>query len=197
MRVIDLPALRHRCECAGMLLRTQSMRHPLLRLLRRLALSMLLPLARGRLLAALTEDNVEYSSSSLAAGAGRGAGTAFPDVIIIMVPGERVRPATDLLRGPGFGTLVLMIGGADRKQWPTHWGPWPLNVVRVASSAGAEGPAPDAVDAWGLLAAVLRCQAGEGVLVRPDSMIAASGSPAAVRGWLERHCGFSAAARDS
>jgi hypothetical protein len=187
------------------LLRANNVRNPVLRLLRRAVLSLLtrLPPVQQRLIATVAEDTISYTSSSLAKGAGAShpaAGTAFPDVGI-SISGV-TRPATDLLRGGQgtFGSLVLLgppagaaTGGSDSgdssSQWPTHWGHWPLHVVSVAQQQGSAG-ASGAVDALGLLAREFG--GAEGVLVRPDGIIAAAGGPQEVHSWLSAH-GFAPA----
>lgn len=89
----------------------------------------------------------------------------------------------------------------DAASWPAHWNRWPLNVVKVlpqggggsSSSAGGDNGAAAAAahaDEWGLLAAALG-GSYEGVLVRPDGMIAAAGSPGDIRAWLDAHVAVS------
>lgn len=149
------------------------------------------------------------SGSGNRAAAAKCAGTAFPDVSITV--GGEVCPATDLLRGGAgcFGTLVLLTpsastvgggagvgagaGGGSNTEWPTHWGHWPLHVRSLArqGSASVDGStagsskAAAAVDAWGLLAAAVG--GADGVLVRPDTMIAVAGGPGEIRGWMQAH----------
>lgn len=222
-----------------MVLRANTTRNPLLRLMRRLGLTMLAGLApaRQRIIATVAEDTVSYTSSSLAkpastaggpAAAAGCAGTAFPDASI-SIDGV-VRPATDLLRGGRgfFGSLVLMtppVGAAqgDGSQgrqgddgaaagsgssskacaWPTHWGHWPLHVASLArkgsgvvggDGVGADGGADGgggggAVDSWGLVSAAVG--GADGVLVRPDGIIAAAGGPDDIAAWMRVH-GFAA-----
>jgi hypothetical protein len=141
------------------------------------------------------------------------AGRAFPDVSVCV--GGVMRPATDLVRGGEgcCGTLVLLTAAqspasssnADAESsssasrgsaqaatlwgWPTHWGHWPLHVVSVARQAGtgsADGSGSlQAVDKWGLLSQAV--DGADGVLVRPDGIIAAAGGPEVVVGWLKAH----------
>jgi hypothetical protein len=233
------------CCCvlpAGGILRANALRNPLLRFLRRIGLGILtrIPSVRQTFVSTAAEDTVSYTNSSLAkptadSSAGTGglasakcAGTAFPD-ISIMVRGV-MRPATDLLRGGEgcFGTLVLFepgagsaaaaaaaaegqagpqdgsssssvdevskgggVGASSSKAaagWPASWGHWPLHVVSVARgpASGSEGGDAVAVDAWGLLSEYVG--GADGVLVRPDGIIAAAGGPQDVEAWLKAHC---------
>jgi hypothetical protein len=224
-------------------LRANTLRNPLLRFLRRIGLGILtrIPSVRQIFVSTVAEDTVSYTNSSLAkptAGLMAGnvspapakcAGTAFPDVSI-MLRGV-MRPATDLLRGGEgcFGTLVLfepgagaddagaaegqagvqdgshssssvdelsLGGGAEFSSskaavgWPASWGHWPLHVVSVARGAAggncAEGGDGRAVDAWGLLSEYVG--GADGVLVRPDGVIAAAGGPQDVAAWMKAHC---------
>lgn len=201
------------CCTTGGLLRANALRNPLLRLLRRLGLGLLtrIPAVRQAFVSSVTEDSVAYTTSSLAkpaVGANPGpagcAGTAFPDVSITV--GGAMRPATDLLRGGDgcFGTLVLLqppagavvgqagsaddadAGSSKATAWPGSWGHWPLHLVSVARGLGvASGRAGGAVDAWGLLAK--HVGGADGVLVRPDGIIAAAGGPQDVQAWLKAH----------
>jgi hypothetical protein len=234
------------CCCvlpAGGILRANALRNPLLRFLRRIGLGILtrIPSVRQTFVSTAAEDTVSYTNSSLAkptadSSAGTGglasakcAGTAFPDVSIMMR--GVMRPATDLLRGGEgcFGTLVLFepdaesaaaaaesegqaglqdggsgssnvdesslgggVGVSSSKAGavrPTRWGHWPLHVVYVArgpASRGSEGGDAGAVDAWGLLSEYVG--GADGVLVRPDGIIAAAGGPQDVAAWLKVHC---------
>lgn len=150
----------------------------------------------------------QAGASASPAGSAQCAGTAFPDVSVSV--GGVMRPATDLLRGGEgcFGTLVLLTppqspasssnAGAEGSSngnaqgatgWPTHWGHWPLHAVSVARQ-GAPGSAVDSgaiqvVDEWGVLSQAVG--GADGVLVRPDGIIAAAGGPEIVKGWLKGH----------
>lgn len=86
---------------------------------------------------------------------------------------------------------------ADVCQWPTHWGGWrKLHVVSVLRQ-GSTGAGNDAAyttacceptraeDIWGLLSRAV--QGADGVLVRPDGIVATAGGPQAIRAWLNGH----------
>jgi hypothetical protein len=76
--------------------------------------------------------------------------------------------------------------------WPIGWGHWPLHVVSVTkgpaggNGSGGGGGDGGAVDAWGLLSEYVG--GVDGVLVRPDGIIAAAGGPEDVAAWLKAHC---------
>jgi hypothetical protein len=184
--------------CAGGLLRANAIRSPVARFVRRLVLSVLtrIPAVCQRFISTAAEDTVSYTRSSLAAAgsaaAAKCAGTAFPDVALSI--GGVMRPATDLLRGGvsgSFGTLVLLTppgsnssSGVDQAGWPSRWGRWPLHVVSVARQ-GAASDGGGGVDEWGRLSASVG--GADGVLVRPDGIIAAAGGVGVVRGWFAAH----------
>lgn len=172
------------------------------RFVRRLVLSVFtrIPALCERFISAAAEDTVSYTRSSLARAAARSAaakcaGTAFPDVAVSI--GGVMRPATDVLRGGqrgSFGTLVLLTPGSSSSSdhqaaadWPSHWGCWPLHVVSVARQGAAAAAASEggAMDEWGRLSASVG--GADGVLVRPDGIIAVAGGAGDVRGWFAAH----------
>lgn len=168
------------------------------RFVRRLVLSVVtrIPALCERFISAAAEDTVSYTRSSLAraaagSAAAKCAGTAFPDVAVSI--GGVMRPATDVLRGGergSFGTLVLLTPGSSSgdqvaADWPSHWGCWPLHVVSVARQGAAAASEGGAVDEWGRLSASVG--GADGVLVRPDGIIAVAGGAGDVRGWFAAH----------
>lgn len=105
--------------------------------------------------------------------------------------GEQVAAAAD---SQSNGTPANTTTGSTG--WPTHWGHWPLHVVRVAhqglsgaAGGGAGGDSEATVsgawDKWGLLAAYVG--GADGVLVRPDGIIAVAGGAQQVTAWLDSH----------
>lgn len=179
---------------SGRMLRAGMLTNPVARQLRGMAMSLALsvPAVRRHVADALTEDDVRYLDGPLA-GAAEGShgavpGHAFPDSAI--GPAGAVRPATDLLRwsrddaADSMGTLLLM-PGADRAAWPSRFGSRPLRM-RTLPRAGADGTAgADGAGGADGLHAALRLRDTEGVLVRPDGIIAAAGAPHAIGAWLE------------
>jgi len=124
----------------------------------------------------LAEDDVTYLDSSLAGEKeGRAKpGTALPDVPVQI--GGQSCSATHLLRttkpGAAF-TLILM-----RKAQPASWISSPL---LQEWQLGRDFQDPD-----GHLEKVLGLHADCGLLVRPDAIIAASGSPASLQNWFDQ-----------
>ncbi|MCC9604694.1 FAD-dependent monooxygenase [Blastopirellula sp. JC732] len=135
-----------------------------------------IPAVRKMVTSILAEDDVKYLNSSLS-GESEGKiepGVTMPDVPI-EIDGQSVS-SIQLLRPEHesvFYTLILM---ADAKPalWPTD----PLLQCRQLGQDFRD-PERHFQSTFGL-------HADSGVLVRPDGVIAAEGSPSAIRTWLAR-----------
>lgn len=168
---------------SGRMLRAGMVTNAVARHLRDLVMSVALHVPAVRELAtdALSEDDIHYHHSDLveaAVGSPLAAsGHAFPEAQVEL--NGQLRPATDLLRGePGtMGTLILE-ATARAENWPSHFGHRPLAIRHLG---------PNLRDVSGKLQAILHLDSGEGLLVRPDGIIATRGTAADAHRWLRRH----------
>jgi hypothetical protein len=91
--------------------------------------------------------------------------------------------------------VVLLQQLLSDSGWPQFWVHWPLHAVAVAQRAEFDpvvkgltrfdsGSFQGVYDSWGLLAATLGGRVDQGVLVRPDGIIAAVGGPEELKAWL-------------
>lgn len=203
------PVAQSVIQLSGNMMRTALTRNPALRVLRAalLGFAMRWRALRVIFVSKLCGDDVSYESSPLVGGAGvRGVaaapGRAFPDMLVegraggLVAEGEVVgkegkggrRRAVELLRHSGSGTMGTLVLGpkAKSEDWPVNFGPgFPLTVRQLGMDVEGEGEGVQ-----GLMRA-LGIGPEEGVLVRPDGIVAASGGPGTVREWLGRHVGGS------
>lgn len=144
-------------------------------------------------------------------------GHAFPDVTILVNGELRAATVLLRASAGSFGTLVVLWPperqgdahsthqngsvhhheqlntGNDIANWPFKWGHWQLKTVDVqcrvtSGSSSTAGALKGAVDHWGLLQAALGVSSEPvGVLVRPDGIVGAVGSPEALHAWLNKH----------
>ena len=165
------PVGTHVVETSARMIRMAMLRNPLLRRLRVFVLRHLLPRPwlPPRIRPFLSETDIHYRNQSLARGhrgnAGVQPGDRLPDLE------EAGQPIYRSLRHPGFTILVAGTGDAD---WPTAIGDQALVRIELAR----DGP----------LAQGLGLQAGEAVLVRPDTYIGTfARHPEDLRSWLQTH----------
>ncbi|PQO44633.1 FAD-dependent monooxygenase [Blastopirellula marina] len=135
-----------------------------------------IPAVRKMVTSILAEDDVNYLNSTLA-GDSEGKikpGATLPDVPI-EIDGETVS-SIRLLRPDGSGVFytLLLMPNADPSAWPTA-----SMLQHRQLGCDFDDPQRHFSDAFGL-------RSTSGVLVRPDGVIAAEGSPSAIQAWLER-----------
>lgn len=165
------PVAAHVLKMSGAMLRAAMITHAGVRRLRGMALTLALgfPALRDRAVAALSEDDIHYEGSSLCGKASGHArpGHAFPDVPI-EIDGK---PCSSLglidVRAKVFATIILMPGAKPITA--------PGTTIRQLNR--------DFTDPEQKLAQALRLPETHGVLIRPDGVIAAAGSPESLTQW--------------
>lgn len=124
----------------------------------------------------LAEDDIAYLDSSLV---GESEGNATPGKALadleIEIDGRKAS-TIELLRptAPATALTLILMADAERSSWPAH----PSIQVRQVSR--------DFHDPEARLANSLGLQSDSGLLVRPDAIIAAAGTPDHIAAWIRR-----------